>query len=177
MALLSVSDVYNQIAYGNMEPWQIVVNALVIITLTYPLSTTIFFCIVVRTASNQLSHIRQQLKEVGASGDAVDQIEKLKQYYYSNVEFIRQINRCFGAMLLLEILSGFIGIIVEIIYLVVSGVNSVPWDLFLSSFCFLHLYVINLIGITFATENMRREVEATKILHPCTIMQMQFVSV
>lgn len=166
MVMLWAAYLYIYIEHGEMHWADIVTNMLINITLIYSPSATILFCLVVKTASNQFGQIRQKLTELVHPDEVVGRIEHLKRCYFNNVDLIRQIDQCFGTVLLLQVLNGVMGIIIEIIYLIVGNDNS-NLLVVMTSFFLLNLHFTNIFTITFVVESMKKEVAKASPMTLC----------
>ena len=135
-------------------------DAMTVLTLFYSLSATILFCILCRIASKNLNQIRQKTNEliVEKPVDAVNRIFELKEYYFRNAEFVHQINRYFGVILLLEISNGVFEILISTLFLFVGIINVQPWSFQCSVVCFISFYTINIIIIALISEKISQEV-------------------
>ena len=103
------SDVYVEIVKENTSTIQICLDALVNITLVYPMTAAVFFSILCRTASQNIEQIRLKIREIITQNptNGVNHLQQLKEFYFRNSDFIYQINRYFGVILLLDIFNNF----------------------------------------------------------------------
>ena len=129
-------------------------------TVVYSPSATILFGILCQTASKNLSRIRQKTNELIEERpvDIVNRVDQLKEYYFRNAEFVYEINNFFGFTLLLEISSGVFEIVVQIFTTVAAARNSESLLFYLAGIDLLILYTVNIIIITFVSENIIQEV-------------------
>ena len=81
-----------------------------------------------------------------------------KEFYFRNSDFIYQINRYFGVILLLDIFSNFIQVVKLIGVFAVGGSNSEAWDLYGMASFFLFLYFTDMVIVTFAVDCIVQEV-------------------
>ena len=145
----------------NVSSEGIILETLRLFYKIYSPSVVVLFCISGLTASKQLVNIRQKINQLIADkpADMVHQVDKLWQYYFMNLEFIYQINRCFGAVLLWEILNDFVAVTLSIAYFLIGLTNTVNWITLLSTVMFFSVTLINLSGIILVADNITQQVK------------------
>ena len=149
-----------EIIKGNSPTIRICLDALVNITLVYPMTAAVFFSILCRTASQNIEQIRLKIREIITQNptNGVNHLQQLKEFYFRNSDFIYQINRYFGVILLLDISSNLIQVVKLIGVFAVGGSNSEAWDLYGMASFFLFLYFTDMVIVTFAVDCIVQEV-------------------
>lgn len=162
MACIMISDLVfkNSDKGAKRSLIQYIIENLADFTLIYSPSATVLFCTFCVVASKNFGHIKREVNElmVQKPEDAVNQLDRLKEYYFRNSELVHEISRCFGLILLLEISIGFFSTIFQIVGLVFGFGNAHPWSLLVGVVSYFCLYVINIIIIVFASDSISQEV-------------------
>jgi len=158
-ALILTFQVVGLTMNGKASPTETCLEIWTCFFLIFSQSTAVLFCISSLTASKQLVNIRQKFSQLIADkpDDMVHQIDKLWQYYFMNQEFIYQINHCFGAVLLWEILNDFVAITVAISWAVVNFSNATNLYISCTIAVYMLVKMINLSGIILVADNITQQ--------------------
>lgn len=145
---------------GESSQTELLVDDLVAVNLIYVVSAAVLYSVFARASSNHLVQIRLGLNEliVQQPSDIAVQVAKFRKYYLYHAEYIHQMNRFFSSILLLEIFSGTVGTIIQIIYLVLFYINDALWYSYVVSASYLILWMIDMLSICLVSDDISQEV-------------------
>ena len=132
------------------------------VPIIYSVSVTILFHNYCEIASDNLKQMKLRIKVIRAQKplDVANRLHQLKEYHRRNVEFIHQINRCFGIIALLQILGNSFETLVQTVLLLVGITNMEPWHVNFATICYFCFPTFNIIIITFGSEKIREKVSS-----------------
>ena len=152
--------VFITINMGYFSSFQSYLELLFTVYFIYPISAVVLFYALCHISSNHLVHIQMEIDELIANKpiDTAHRVKILVEHYFNITDFVRQINRCFDAILFLVVFVEFVLINTHLFLIVVHYVNENQWYFF----CFYGLnvifFTINIFAVSFASGNVCKEV-------------------
>ena len=129
----------------------------------------ILFYTLCKAASHNLDRVKEKTRNLASqkSPNVVKHnVNQLKDHYFKYNEFIHQINRRFGIILLLEISCTFFQIIVQIVVTVVGIKNQKHWSFHATTVFISFIYITNITIIISISEKLSRKV----LFHQSTLV-------
>ena len=161
VGIIISATMYNDFRQG-IFPYLLPADFALALTMMYNSSAMILFVNLCEIASDNLKQMKLRIKvmRVEEQLDVVDRLHQLKEYHGRNVEFIYQINRCFGIIVLLQILDYSLKSLHKAVSLLVAITNMEPWHVNFTTICYFCFFTFNIIIITFGSEKIREKVSS-----------------
>lgn len=128
--------------------------------LLYASYARILFAVLSHIAADNFIALRGQLKTLTLSSKTTEQFEQFTQLKFRHLSICRMaqtLNEMFGAVILVDIASIFLGVINHAIH-IINNVSDDSIHVFLLAFSVFLYHIVNLIIITCSADNLKTKV-------------------